>query len=138
MRDDDAGPARISVSMAFCISNSVRVSPLEVASFKIRMVGFARIARAMVSSCSCVPIPATHPSSRTRKDGHKKNKYIYLTVSGRELVDGIMKPLVEAEGEAFGALTAEEQDVFLPLFRKYADALGVFIGNITKRRSASA
>ena len=24
--------------------------------------------------------------------------------------------------------------VFLPLFRKYADALGVFIGNITKRR----
>lgn len=138
MRDDDAGPARISVSMAFCISNSVRVSPLEVASFKIRMVGFARIARAMVSSCSCVPIPATHPSSRTRKDGHKKNKYIYLTVSGRELVDGIMKPLAEAEGEAFGALTAEEQDVFLPLFRKYADALGVFIGNITKRRSASA
>lgn len=129
---------RISVSMAFCISNSVRVSPLEVASSKIRMVGFARIARAMVSSCSCVPIPATHPSSRTRKDGHKKNKYIYLTVSGRELVDGIMKPLAEAEGEAFGALTAEEQDVFLPLFRKYADALGVFIGNITKRRSASA
>ena len=49
-----------------------------------------------------------------------------------------MKPLAEAEGEAFGALTAEEQDVFLPLFRKYADALGVFIGNITKRRRASA
>lgn len=123
---------RISVSMAFCISNSVRVSPLEVASSKIRMVGFARIARAMVSSCSCVPIPATHPSSRMRKDGDKKNKYIYLTVSGGELADGIMKPLAEAE--AFGALTAEEQDVFLPLFRKYADALGVFIGNITKRR----
>lgn len=39
---------------------------------------------------------------------------------------------------AFGSLAAEEQDVFLPLFRKYADALGVFIGNITKRRSASA
>lgn len=123
---------RISVSMAFCISNSVRVSPLEVASSKIRMVGFARIARAMAISCSCVPIPATHPSSRTRKDGNKKNKYIYLTVSGRELADGIMKPLAEAE--AFGALTAEEQDVSLPLFRKYADALGVFIGNIAKRR----
>ena len=89
---------RISVSMAFCISNSVRVSPLEVASSKIRMVGFARIARAMVSSCSCVPIPVTHPSSRTCKDGNKKNKYIYLTVSGRELADGIMKPLAEAEG----------------------------------------
>ena len=128
---------RISVSMAFGISNSVRVSPLEVASFKIRMVGFARIARAMAISYSCVPIPATHPSSGTRKDGNKKNKYIYLTVSGRELADGIMKPLAEAEG-AFGALTAEEQDVFLPLFRKYADALGVFIGNITKRRSTSA
>lgn len=71
---------RISVSMAFCISNSVRVPPLEVASSKIRMVGFARIARAMAISCSCVPIPATHPSSRTRKDGNKKNKYIYLTV----------------------------------------------------------
>ena len=67
-----------------------------------------------------------------RKDGDKKNKYIYLTVSGGELADGITKPLAEAE--AFGALTAEEQDVFLPLFRKYADALGVFIGNITKRR----
>ena len=45
-----------------------------------------------------------------------------------------MKPLAEAEGEAFGALTVEDQDVSLPLFRKYADALGVFIGNITKRR----
>lgn len=33
-----------------------------------------------------------------RKDGDKKNKYIYLTVSGGELADGIMKPLAEAEG----------------------------------------
>lgn len=49
-----------------------------------------------------------------------------------------MKPSAEAEGEAFGALTAEEQDVSLPLLRKYADALGVFIGNITKRQSTSA
>ncbi|WP_418399976.1 hypothetical protein [Bifidobacterium angulatum] len=71
--------------------------------------------------------------------GREQKEQVHLSDrSGRELVDGIMKPLAEAEGEAFGALTAEEQDVFLPLFRKYADALGVFIGNITKRRSASA
>ena len=69
-----------------------------------------------------------------RKDGNKKNKYIYLTDAGRRFSDGIMKPLTKAEGEALESLTEEEQDMFLPLFRKYADALSISIGNITKRR----
>lgn len=60
--------------------------------------------------------------------GNKKNKYIHLTVAGKKLIDNIMAPLVAAEEEAFGILTAEEQDILLPLLQKYANALNTMIG----------
>ena len=62
--------------------------------------------------------------------GNKKNKYIHLTVAGKKLIDNIMAPLVAAEEEAFGILTAKEQDILLPLLQKYANAL-----NTTKGRA---
>ena len=60
--------------------------------------------------------------------GNKKNKYIHLTAAGKKLIDSIMVPLVAAEEEAFGMLTAEEQDILLPLLQKYANALNTTIG----------
>ena len=59
---------------------------------------------------------------------NKKNKYIHLTAAGKKLIDSIMAPLVAAEEEAFGMLTAEEQDILLPLLQKYANALNTTIG----------
>ncbi|USF28169.1 hypothetical protein N510_003128 [Firmicutes bacterium ASF500] len=60
--------------------------------------------------------------------GNKKSKYIHLTAVGKELIDSIMMPLIAAEEEAFGMLTAEEQDILLPLLQKYANALNATIG----------
>lgn len=64
--------------------------------------------------------------------GNKKNKYIHLTVAGKKLIDNIMAPLVAAEEEAFGILTAEEQDILLPLLQKYANALNTMIGRANR------
>lgn len=64
--------------------------------------------------------------------GNKKNKYIHLTVAGKKLIDNIMAPLVAAEEEAFGILTAEEQDILLPLLQKYANALNTTIGRANR------
>ena len=65
--------------------------------------------------------------------GNKKNKYIHLTATGKQLIDSIMVPLVKAEEEAFGMLTVQEQDILLPLLQKYANALNSTIGKITCR-----
>ena len=64
--------------------------------------------------------------------GNKKNKYIHLTVAGKKLIDNIMAPLVAAEEEAFGILTAKEQDILLPLLQKYANALNTTIGRANR------
>mgnify|MGYP004575214611 CR=1 FL=1 len=69
----------------------------------------------------------------TCQTGNKKNKYIHLSETGKELIDRIMVPLVKAEEEAFGMLSEEEQDVMLPLLQKYANALDTTIGRITRQ-----
>lgn len=67
------------------------------------------------------------------QEGNKKNKYIHLTATGKQLIDSIMVPLVKAEEEAFGMLTVQEQDILLPLLQKYANALNTTIGKITRK-----
>ena len=64
---------------------------------------------------------------------NKKNKYIHLTDTGKQLIDSIMVPLVKAEEQALGMLTTQEQDVLLPLLQKYANALNTTIGKITRK-----
>ena len=66
------------------------------------------------------------------KAGNKKNKYIHLTAAGKKLVDSIMIPLITAEEEALGMLSAEEQDILLPILQKYANALNESIGKIER------
>ena len=62
--------------------------------------------------------------------GNKKNKYIHLTEAGAKLVDKIALPLMQAEQEAFSALTEEEQALLLPLLRKHANALKTAVEKI--------
>ena len=68
-----------------------------------------------------------------RKADNKKNKYIHLTEAGRKLVDSIMMPLIAAEEEALGMLSAEEQDILLPILQKYAKALKEAVGKVERK-----
>lgn len=65
--------------------------------------------------------------------GNKKNKYIHLTETGKELSNRIMVPLLDAEEKAFDMLSEEEQDILIPLWQKYANALDTAIGRITRQ-----
>lgn len=65
--------------------------------------------------------------------GNRKNKYIHLTATGKQLIDSIMAPLVKAEEQAFGMLTVQEREVLLPLLQKYANALNTTIGEIIRK-----
>ena len=69
----------------------------------------------------------------TCQTGNKKNKYIHLSEVGKKLITKIMIPLVQAEEEAFGMLSDEEQNMMLPLLQKYANALDTTIGRITRQ-----
>lgn len=51
-----------------------------------------------------------------------------MTAVGKKLIDNITVPLIAAEEEALGMLTAEEKDILLPLLQKYANALNTTIG----------
>lgn len=67
------------------------------------------------------------------KSDNKKNKYIHLTAAGKKLVDSITMPLIAAEEEALGMLSAEEQDILLPILQKYAKALEETVGKVKKK-----
>lgn len=54
---------------------------------------------------------------------NKKNKYIHLTRYGHEQVKRIVLPLINAENQAFEALSPAEQDIFLAVLEKYAKLL---------------
>ncbi len=89
-------------------------------------------------SCSLQTIHSTIKNMEKKKmielickSENKKNKYIHLTASGKQLIDSIMLPLIRAEEKAFLSLTAKEQNIFLPLLQKYANALKANIGKIT-------
>lgn len=68
-----------------------------------------------------------------RKENNKKNKYIHLTAAGKKLVDSITIPLIDAEEEALGMLSAEEQDILLPILQKYANALKEAVGKVERK-----
>ena len=62
--------------------------------------------------------------------GNKKNKYIHLTEAGSKIMREITEPLTVAEQEAFSTLTEHEQDIFLPLLQKHANALKTAVEKI--------
>ena len=59
-----------------------------------------------------VPSPTSH-----------KNKQIVLTPAGKELIQKIIFPLMEAEKNAFSSLAPDEQALFLTLTKKHLNGL---------------
>lgn len=57
------------------------------------------------------------------KQGHGRDKHIFLTEKGRRLVETHILPVVQKENEAFMVLQAEEQETLLRLARKYMESL---------------
>ena len=53
--------------------------------------------------------------------GNRKNKQIFLTPSGKELVGKIVDPLMEAEKNAFARLGEAETDEYLRLARRHTE-----------------
>jgi len=54
----------------------------------------------------------------TLAPGSRKNKKIHLTPAGRELMEQIIVPLIEAEERSFGRLEEQEREQLLSLTRK--------------------
>ena len=65
---------------------------------------------------------------RTEKD-NRKNKRIYLTEKGKETVERIVVPLMDAERRALAALGEQEAEVFLQTMKKHTE---LFKEEITK------
>lgn len=64
--------------------------------------------------------------------GNKKNKQLRLTPDGERLVAEAISPLLETEGECFGALSAEECEQMLTLTERYFGALRESIDGMLK------
>lgn len=64
--------------------------------------------------------------------GNKKNKYIRLTDEGHKLVEDVIFPLIEAEGESFSVFSEEECEQMLSLKERYTAELRSRIEGITK------
>lgn len=62
---------------------------------------------------------------------NKKNKQIVLTDSGNELIEQFIKPLMEAEQNAFRKMSDEERNKFLQLTKKYLDLLEEEISDLS-------
>ena len=60
-------------------------------------------------------------------DGNRKSKCILLTNRGKEMVDRIVAPLVEAENKALGALEVTERQQMMELTRKHNSLLRGFL-----------
>lgn len=63
------------------------------------------------------------------EEGNRKNKRIYLTEKGKETVDRIVVPLMEAERRALAAVGEQEAEVFLRTMKKHTE---LFRGEIVK------
>lgn len=55
------------------------------------------------------------------EEGNRKNKRIYLTEKGKETVESIVVPLMEAERRALAAIGEQEAEVFLQTMKKHTE-----------------
>lgn len=94
-----------------------------------------------ICSTICMPKQTVNSSLKKLEEGgylrlfegnDKRSKIAGLTEKGRELAAGTVDRVLAAELHAMGGMTAEEQSVFLGLFRKYTDLLKKEIGDIIK------
>ena len=63
------------------------------------------------------------------EEGNRKNKRIYLTEKGKETVERIVVPLMDAERRALAAMGEQETEVFLRAMKKHTE---LFRGEIAK------
>jgi len=66
---------------------------------------------------------------------NRKNKQIFLTSSGKELAMNVIRPLMEAEENAFSKLGEKNLDEFLRLTQKHNNLLDIEIKKIMKMSS---
>lgn len=66
---------------------------------------------------------------------NRKNKQIFLTSSGKELAMNVIRPLMEAEENAFSKLGEKNLDEFLRLTQKHNNLLNIEIKKIIKMSS---
>lgn len=65
----------------------------------------------------------------------RRSKPVCLTKKGTALAGQTVDRVLEAEQRAFGRMSADEQKLFLELFRKYTNLLKTEIGGIGKQES---
>ncbi len=66
------------------------------------------------------------------EDGNRKNKRIYLTEKGKETVESIVVPLMEAERRALAAIGEQEAEVFLQTMKKHTELFREEIAELTE------
>ena len=71
---------------------------------------------------------------RTEED-NRKNKRIYLTEKGKETVERIVVPLMDAERRALAAIGEQETEVFLRTMKKHTELFRGEIEELTERGS---
>ncbi len=66
------------------------------------------------------------------EEGNRKNKRIYLTEKGKETVESIVVPLMEAERRSLVALGEQEVGVFLQTMKKHTELFREEIAELTE------
>ena len=69
------------------------------------------------------------------EEGNRKNKRIYLTEKGKEIVEKIVEPLMDAERRALAAIGEQETEVFLRTMKKHTELFRGEIEELTERGS---
>lgn len=67
------------------------------------------------------------------EEGNRKNKRIYLTEKGKETVEGIVVPLMDAERRALAAIGEQETEEFLRIMKKHTELFRGEIAKLTER-----
>ena len=67
------------------------------------------------------------------EEGNRKNKRIYLTEKGKETVERIVVPLMDAERRALAAIGEQETEVFLQAMKKHTQLFRGEIEELTQQ-----
>ncbi len=67
------------------------------------------------------------------EEGNRKSKRIYLTEKGKEIVERIVEPLMDAERRALAAIGEQETEAFLRTMKKQTELFRGEIAKLTER-----
>ena len=66
------------------------------------------------------------------EEGNRKNKRIYLTDKGKEIVERIVDPLMDAERRALAAIGEQETEAFLRSMKKHTELFRREVEELTR------